>query len=206
MQVSPDGLALIRRNEGCELVAYLDTLAKPPVWTIGYGDTLGVYEGKTITQAQADAALIDRLENEFVPGVLRALDGAPVTQNQLDAMASLAWNIGVHAFAGSTVARMHRAGNYQAAAEAFSLWNKAGGVVLKGLTRRRQEEADLYARGAPPAPVTAPAATGPLDAIKALQSVLAREGHYQAAIDGLWGRRSKAALNDLLAAAGQPRI
>src|SRR5690349_4997661 len=125
MKTSAAGLELIRRNEGCRLTAYLDTIANPAVWTIGYGSTgPGVYQGLTITQQQADQILVDRLAHEFEPGVLSALQGAPVSQPQFDAMVSLAWNIGVGGFGKSSVARYHRAGNYQAAADAFRLWNK----------------------------------------------------------------------------------
>jgi lysozyme len=76
--------------------------------------------------------------------VLAAIENAPTTDNQFSAMVSLAYNIGVGAFARSTVARKHNEGDHQAAAEAFALWNKAGGRVLAGLVRRRKEEADLY--------------------------------------------------------------
>lgn len=213
MDVSAAGIDLIKRNEGCKLVAYLDTLAKPAVWTIGYGDTLGVYEGMTITQAEADARLLSRLANEFVPGVLRALKGAPVTQNQLDAMASLAWNIGVGrldnpdtaanegtGFSGSSVARLHRMGNYAGAADAFRLWNKAGGVVLKGLVRRREEERALYLSAGVPA--SAPLMSNHYFCAKAMQKALMQAGYYMAKIDGAWGPKSRAAYDAFLRAGG----
>lgn len=157
MKTSRAGLELIKLNEGCELIAYLDQLANPPVWTIGYGDTQNVQPGLRITQQEAEERVARRLAREFEPGVWSVVHDVPTTQAQFDAMVSLAWNIGVgrlddpstpedegRGFKGSTVVRMHRAGRYAEAAEAFKLWNKAGGIVRRGLVRRRAEEAALY--------------------------------------------------------------
>jgi lysozyme len=144
MKTSAAGIEIIKRNEGCRLEAYLDTIADPPVWTIGYGDTSNVHPAMRITQQEAEDRLAGRLSREFEPGVLAALQGAAVSQPQFDAMVSLAWNIGVGGFKGSSVARLHRAGDYAAAASAFALWNRAGGRAIEGLTRRRKEEAALY--------------------------------------------------------------
>lgn len=247
MQTNNAGLELIKRNEGCRLTAYRDVVN---VLTIGWGHTgPDVYEGMTITQAQADQMLVDRLSREFEPGVLAAIGNAETTENQFSAMVSLAYNIGVgrlddpktpqneaSGFKGSTVARMHRAGNYTAAANAFLLWNKAGGKIFAGLTRRRQEEADLYLRrdatavetvsaetAAPPAAtgdpspgmvVGKPAAEPPIETLKAIQVTLKEAGYYvlhrktgkPLIIDGDFGEQSRAGLDDLLAAAGQRRL
>lgn len=137
--INKKGLDLIREFEGFSAVAYL---CPAGVWTIGYGFTSGVREGDTITREQADA----RLEAEvahFANGVAAALT-RPANENQLAAMTSLAFNIGIGAFQRSTVLRAHNRGDEEAAARAFSLWNKAGGKVLRGLTRRRASEAALY--------------------------------------------------------------
>ncbi len=199
MKTSAAGIGLIKRNEGCKLEAYLDTIADPPVWTIGYGDTLNVRPAARITQQQAEERLAGRLEREFEPGVLAALQGAPVSQAQFDAMVSLAWNIGVGGFARSSVARLHRAGDYLAAASAFALWNKAGGRVIKGLARRREEERALYLSGAAPAS-TEPANDMPdaagcaididlvADLVRALQRVVGAEP------DGRMGPKTAAAV------------
>jgi lysozyme len=61
-----------------------------------------------------------------------------------DAMVSLAFNVGIGAFLRSSVLRLHLAGDHRRAAEAFGLWNKAGGKILPGLVRRRTAEANLY--------------------------------------------------------------
>lgn len=133
--MSPDGLAILQYFESCRLEAYWDTDGK--VWTIGWGDTgPDVVKGLRITQVEADERLQRRLAREFVPGVLKALT-RPATQAQLDAMVDLAYNIGVSAFQGSTLARLFNAGDQAGAAEQFPRWNKSGGKVLLGLCRRR---------------------------------------------------------------------
>jgi len=158
MHVSASGRALIERFEGLRLVAYQDVVG---VWTIGYGCTgPNIHRGMTITKAQADQMLSDRLANEFEPGVVEAIAGTPTTQNQFDAMCCLEFNIGVGrplahklgpaGFLGSSVARFHRLRNYAAAADAFLLWNKAGGRVLPALSQRRAVERALYHDGVSP--------------------------------------------------------
>ncbi len=135
-------IELIKRNEGCVLHSYQDSVG---VWTIGYGHTgPEVQPGQTITQAEAEQLLRGDLE-KFQDGVDDALtDDADTSDNRFGAMVSLAFNIGLGAFAKSTVLREHNAGHHQAAADAFLMWNKAGGQVLKGLDRRRHEERALY--------------------------------------------------------------
>lgn len=141
MKTSSAGIALIKKFEGCRLEAYQDVVG---VWTIGYGDTSNVRPATRITQQQAEDRLANRLAQEFEPGVMAGIGNAPATQPQFDAMVSLSWNIGIGAFAKSSVARFHRSGDYAAAAYAFLLWNKAGGQVYDGLVRRREEERALY--------------------------------------------------------------
>ena len=140
--INQRGLALIKEFEGCKLVAYLDTLAKPSVWTVGYGHTKTAYSGLVITQERANRLLADDV-CAFAVGVSRLCTTRP-NDNQFAAMTSLAYNIGLKAFGRSTVLRMHNAGKFAEAAAAFGMWNKAGGVVRAGLTRRRAAEASLY--------------------------------------------------------------
>ena len=160
MFVSPAGRELIERNEGLRLEAYPDPATGGDPWTIGYGDTgPDVVPGLVITAEEASRRLEDRLRNEFGRVVNEETADVPTTQGQFDAMVSLAYNIGVgrrrtatrkpSGFRGSTVLRMHRVGNYEMAAQAFRLWNKAGGKVMKGLVRRRQEETDMYLADSP---------------------------------------------------------
>lgn len=139
MRTSAQGVALIKEFEGFRGRAYLDPVGIP---TIGYGFIEGVRLGDTITREQAEARLKAELV-KYEHAVLAATDGK-VSQSQFDALVSFAWNVGIAGMSGSTVIKRHKAGDYQAAARAFALWNKAGGKVLAGLTRRRAAEATLY--------------------------------------------------------------
>jgi lysozyme len=142
-RINAAGLALIKEFEGCRLEAYRDAVG---IWTIGYGSTgPHVHPNSRMTPQPAEALLLSDLER-----FERAVDEAApqATDNQFSAMVALAFNIGISALLRSTVLREHKAGNHEAAARAFSLWNKAGGRVLAGLVRRRAAEADLYRRAA----------------------------------------------------------
>lgn len=139
MKASQRCLALIKEFEGFREKAYQDVVG---VWTIGYGFTKGVQAGDTMTKAQANARLARELA-DYEAGVLKAT-GGNCTQPQFDALCSFAWNVGVKGMAGSSVIKAHNRGDYQAAARAFSLWNRAGNKVWPGLTRRRAAEAALY--------------------------------------------------------------
>lgn len=141
MKISRRGIALIAEFEGFRSTAYED-IAVPGLWTIGYGFTRGVRPGHTMTREQADERLRAEIA-EYEAGVMRACK-VPPNQNQFDALCSFAWNVGVSGMAGSSVIRAHNRGDQQAAARAFALWNKAGGRVWPGLTRRRAAEAALY--------------------------------------------------------------
>ena len=129
----------IAKFEGCELDAY-----KCPagVWTIGYGHTKGVYDGMKISQMEADALLAEDLvkfASELIPLVT-----AKVSENQYIALMSFAYNVGTTNFRRSSVLRNLNKGAITAAANAFLLWNKAGGKVLAGLNKRRNAERKLF--------------------------------------------------------------
>lgn len=137
MQTSAAGRKALEDREGCELRAYPDVEG---VWTIGYGNTGDNVGPDTVwTQEQADAALTYRLAHEFEPAVNKVVEDALTTQNQYDAMVSLAYNIGANAFAHSMVARKHAEEDYQAAADAFLNWNKPAVLI-----RRRKAERAQY--------------------------------------------------------------
>jgi len=142
-RIGPRATALLHHFEGCKLTAY-----KCPagVWTIGWGNTfyedgVPVAPGDTITQARADE-LFRLIVVKFEAAVEKAAPSAPA--HQFGAMVCLSYNIGVDAFGRSTVLRRHLAGDHAGAAEAFLMWNKSSGRVLRGLTRRRQAERLLY--------------------------------------------------------------
>ena len=141
--IAYEAVCEIARSEGCKLKAYRCPAGVP---TIGWGHTGGVKMGDTCTQEQADAWFVEDL-SEFTEGVRRALK-RDASDNELGAMVSLAYNIGLHGFAKSTVLKRHNEGDRQSAARAFALWNKSriNGVlqVVDGLTSRRAREAALY--------------------------------------------------------------
>lgn len=118
------------------------------VWTIGWGHTgPDVYEGRKISPAEADQLLdldLDEAERDVSAALKR-----PANDNAFAAMVSLRFNIGRQAFLGSSVLRLHNAGDWAGAAAAFGAWNKGRNakgqlVVLNGLVRRRAVEAALY--------------------------------------------------------------
>jgi lysozyme len=132
-------IPVIKEFEGCKLKAY-----KCPagVWTIGYGHTDGVKEGDEITQQEADRLLADDVRS-FTSGVQR-LVSSDINRNQLGALTSFAFNLGLGNLRHSTLLKLVNAGNFVAAANEFPKWNKANGQVLPGLTRRREAEKQLF--------------------------------------------------------------
>lgn len=144
-----EAVRLIARAEGCRLQAYR---CPAGVWTIGWGETEGVTPDMKWTEAQADKRFCDSLGS--VANAVRAMCTVQPTAQQLGALTSLGYNIGLAALRSSTVMKQHNANNHDAASRAFSLWNKArvGGVltVLPGLTARRAAESALYLTEAEP--------------------------------------------------------
>ena len=139
MKISAEGLALIKKFEGCELEAYQDAVG---VWTIGYGHIKGVKEGMTITKQQAEEMLLEELveyENYVLEAVNHQLD-----QCMLDALVSWTYNLGPSNLNASTMLKVLNAGDYDGVPEQIKRWNKAGGKVLTGLVRRREAEALLF--------------------------------------------------------------
>lgn len=141
MRLSDKGKKRLIELEGYRGNAYLDQAG---VWTIGYGFTKGVKEGDFMNRAAADK----RLDEELVAYEMAvgSVAKAP-TQGQFDAMVILAWNIGIAGFKKSTVVKAHNRGDFAAAAQAFSLWNKVKGKVNAGLVKRRAAEAQMYLEG-----------------------------------------------------------
>jgi lysozyme len=136
-------LPLVAGFEGLRQKAYQD-FSPARVWTVCYGETDGVQRGDTYSKAECDEMLAGRLE-DFERGV-RACVTAPLTPAQMAASISLAYNIGTGAFCKSSVARNFNAGNVRAACDSFLKFNRAGGIVFPGLTRRREAERQLCLR------------------------------------------------------------
>lgn len=144
MQTSEKGIALIKQFEGCKLTAYQDSVG---VWTIGYGwtqpvDGKPIRAGMTIKQETAERLLKTGLVS-YESDVSRLVK-VGVTQGQFDALVSFTYNLGARSLSTSTLLRKLNAGDYAGAADEFMRWNKAGGKVLNGLTRRREAERALF--------------------------------------------------------------
>ena len=134
-----EGLALIKKFEGCELKAYQCSAG---VWTIGYGHTKDVVEGMEITQEQAEQMLVDEL-HEYESYINKYVTVA-LSQNQFDALVSWVYNLGPANLSASTMLKVLNSGKYEDVPAQMKRWNKAGGKVLEGLIRRREAEACLF--------------------------------------------------------------
>tara|TARA_B100000282_G_scaffold286188_1_gene252453 strand:+ start:307 stop:798 length:492 start_codon:yes stop_codon:yes gene_type:complete len=139
MKISNNGLELIKHFEGCVLNAY-----KCPagVWTIGYGHTKDVQPGDEWSESHADHML--EVEMEEYEGYVNNSVTAPINQDQFDALVSWVYNLGGGNLNASTMLKVLNAGQYEEVPAQMMRWNKAGGKVLEGLTRRRQAEANLF--------------------------------------------------------------
>ena len=145
MKLNKAGIDLKKQFEGCRLTAYLCPANK---WTIGWGNTFyadgkPVKQGDKITQAQADE-LLSVIGQQF-DKELKPLITANLTDNQYSAICSFAYNVGVPRFRTSTLRRMINANpNNPLIRNEFMKWVNKGTPFERGLTRRRQAEADLY--------------------------------------------------------------
>lgn len=140
MKINNKGLELIKSFEGCKLQAYYDVVG---ILTIGYGHTgQDVIKDLVIDQSQADTLLAKDLI-KFEQGVSKVLT-VSVNENQFSAMVAFAYNVGLSAFKGSTLLKKVNAKDFAGAAKEFLRWNKAGGKVINGLTRRREAEKQLF--------------------------------------------------------------
>ena len=139
MKTSEEGIALIKKFEGCKLRAYLDAVDVP---TIAYGRTKDVKIGDICTQQQAE----DWLEEELVEyeGYVNEAVKVELTQPQFDSLVSWTYNLGPSNLNRSSMLRVLNASDYDNVPEQIMRWNKAGGRVLPGLVRRREAEAEMF--------------------------------------------------------------
>jgi lysozyme len=141
--MNPACIDLVKNYEGCSLKAYPDPGTGGEPITIGWGCTGGFKLGDTCTQAQADEWLLKRLE-ETETGV-KALLHVPVTDNQLAALTSFAYNVGLGNLRGSTLLKTINAGPPGPPdSTQFLRWVYASGRILPGLVKRRQAEKSLF--------------------------------------------------------------
>jgi lysozyme len=141
MNVSQVGINLIKSFEGCQLHSYQDIGG---VWTIGYGHTAGVRANDTISQQQADSLLLSDVES--FGHAVSDLVKVPINQYQFDSLTSFCYNVGIHAFATSTLLQRVNQRDFTGAANEFGLWIHAGGKVVNGLINRRKAESTLFTR------------------------------------------------------------
>ncbi|WP_025593748.1 glycoside hydrolase family protein [Agrobacterium tumefaciens] len=210
-KISTQGRAFVRLHEGNPLTCYLDPVGIP---TIGTGFTMrsdsvrrelakiGITKlvpGKTkITAAQSDVILDAVLAAEYVPAVVA---GSPNDrkQHELDAAASVTFNLGVGAM-NWTWADLWRKGQIKRAADHLaSNYNTAKGKKLPGLVRRRKEEALLFEKGiytgvGVTKEVTAEPPVLPDPVVKEAQELLTTAGLNPGAIDGWMGAKTTAAV------------
>ena len=142
MKLSAKGLDIIKKSEGLRLRAYPDPgSANGYPYTIGYGHTKGVKKDDRITKARAEELL--RQDVAWAENAVNSL-GVRLTQNQFDALASFAFNVGETGFLNSSVARVVKAGRHDLVPSKLALWIKNDGKVMQGLINRRGMEARLY--------------------------------------------------------------
>ena len=145
MKLNKEGADLIKSFEGCKLKAYQCSAKK---WTIGYGNTFfedgtPVVAGNAISQQKAED-LFELISADFSAKVAKLVT-SNVTDNQFGALTSFAYNCGVVNLQKSTLLKKVNANhNDPTIKDEFLKWNKAGGKVLAGLTRRREAESNLY--------------------------------------------------------------
>tara|TARA_R100000541_G_scaffold16383_2_gene26068 strand:- start:279 stop:722 length:444 start_codon:yes stop_codon:yes gene_type:complete len=139
MNISQEGLGLIKKFEGCELEAYVCAAG---VWTIGYGSTKEVKEGDKISQEEADKLLLHEMDE--YEGYITDNVTVDLKQNQFDSLVSWVFNLGPTNLKASTMLKVLNLGNFEGVPEQMKRWNKANGKTLDGLIRRREAEALLF--------------------------------------------------------------
>ena len=139
MNISNEGISLIKKFEGCELEAYKCAAG---VWTIGYGHTKDVREGMTISKEQADNMLLNELD-VYCLHVEKAVK-VDLKQCEFDALVSWTYNLGPTNLNNSTMLKVLNDKDFNEVPHQLKRWNKADGKVLQGLVRRREAEALLF--------------------------------------------------------------
>ena len=144
MKISEKGLALIKEFEGCQLTAYQDEVG---VYTIGYGITNAdksvtkttIKKGLKITKEKAEEWLEECLNKLYAPKIMKYDVRYNWNQNEFDALLSFAFNLG-------SIDQLTANGSRSKSVIGNKLleYNKAGGRVYAGLTRRRKAERDLF--------------------------------------------------------------
>ena len=205
MRVSKAGIALVKHFEGLYLHAYKDAVG---VLTIGYGITDAdveitghkIHKGMQISEATANKWLEDSLNKKYLPLVLKYQKKYQFNSSQIDALVSFAYNIG-------SIDQLTSKGrrSIKTIEEKILEYNKAGGKELKGLTRRRKAELELFRQGEkgfdegyPKLPARGYFVRGDKGAqVMAAQRLLAWADYYTGEIDGVYGEKTEKAVKAL---------
>lgn len=221
MRISKRGIDLIKEFEGCQLKAYRDSVG---VWTIGWGTTNAdravtgekIFRGLRIRQETADKWLEDSVNHKYSPKVSKYDAKYHWNQNEFDALVSFAYNVGSidQLTAYGTRSKM-------TIAKKILEYNKAGGRVLRGLTRRRKAEHDLFVKPcgkhhySGTYPVLPPRGYFMLGdgkytlidwptQIKRVERLLSWMGYYDGAIDGIYDKKCASGVRSLQDKHGLP--
>ena len=134
MDISQNGIDLIKQFEGCSLSAYKCSRG---IWTIGWGHTAGVKQGDRITQEKADELLKNDLK--IYEAHVASIVKIPLKQNEFDALVSFCYNCGQ-----ANLKMLVKNRNTAQIADAILLYNKSGSKTLAGLVKRRTAERNLF--------------------------------------------------------------
>lgn len=152
-------LDLIKKFEGCRLVAYPDPRTGGDPWTIGWGSTRyydgePVKKGDKVSQALADEMLTAEVEHKCIPALAKSIpDWADMSTNQRAALTSFAWNLGWNFYGArgfETISRKLRERDWAGVPAALLLYRNPGSNVEAGLRRRREAEGKLWSAGSGP--------------------------------------------------------
>jgi len=215
LRTSAAGRAALTAREGCRLNAYMDSVG---VCTIGIGHSdraptgIKPVMGMCITASEADSILADDLVS-FESAVNGAIK-RPMTQPQFDACVSLAFNIGVGGFMGSTVVHRFNAGDVMGAADAFLMWEKPHELAQRRIGERAQfltkDDPAVVSHPITPNPVVShdPAsvidkpASADISGVRALQEALSDLGYYRGPVDASFGPFTETAVKGFQLAHG----
>jgi len=149
------GIKLIKEFEGCHLKAYPDPLTGGLPITIGWGSTRkkdGSHfkMGDTLTQAEADALLIEQCKNEFLPALRKVPHWNEMSDGKRGALLSFAYNLGAGFYGGSnfnTITKRLKNKEWDLVPDALFLYRNPGSNVEAGLARRRKAEGESWKKG-----------------------------------------------------------
>lgn len=141
MQLSEEGLALIKRSEGFRSTQYLDVAG---IATIGYGHRVLPGESFPGPIDEAQAAAILARDVSIAEQAVARLVHVVLAQCQFDALVDFVFNLGGGRLAESTLLKNLNAGNYQAAAHQLLMWDHSGAKEIAGLKARREAEHRLW--------------------------------------------------------------